>query len=112
MRINLDDCDSPLPNTQDAEAFIDGIPDELERKYFPNCLRTLAQAWLDLVKLTLALKNVMLTHYRPKEIKPSRAAIERNEAEIRDCYRRSWEDCHDQDPIVSLHLYRLLLYYE
>lgn len=113
MRINIDDCDVPMPSIDDYLGELAGISATIREQYMPPDVPILAQYWGDLLKLSVALGNVLATHYRPpSKAMPLISDIERNEKEILRCAEGCRNEGKDSSRVVELHLYQLQLYYE
>ncbi|CAI7611418.1 unnamed protein product [Penicillium discolor] len=51
MRINLDDCDQPMPSAADLLGDVAELPSSITSAYIPNDLPELAEYWIILLKL-------------------------------------------------------------
>ncbi|RDL30745.1 Uncharacterized protein BP5553_10090 [Venustampulla echinocandica] len=111
MRIALDDSDTAMPGTGDSDVISPELIGEVSRKYLPEELSYLFEIWLDFVKLTAALGNVLSKNYRAKGVKLSRADIERSESEIRASYP-TFPGSNNQGRVVASHIYLFKLYFE
>lgn len=113
MRINIDDCDTPMPSVDDFLGELTGVPAEVKDQYLPPNVDILARYWGNLLKLSLALGSVLTIHYKP----PSKALaslsdIEANEKEVLQCADGCRWEGEFPSKVVELHLYQLQLYYE
>lgn len=113
MRIALEDSDTPSPSAGDADILSpEFISDAASQKYLPEELGHLFEMWLDLVRLSVALGNVLVTNYKTKGAKQSRADIERCEAEIRASQSICPRGNINQSCILASHTYLFKLYFE
>lgn len=113
-RINLNDCDTPIPTPSDVEALCTGLSRQQEEKYFPKDPKhMLPRVWACLLDTTFALGAVLNHHYRakPLELDPS-TAFALDENQLRQCRAGFPTEEACQGPVVLLHLYHLHVYYE
>ncbi|KAJ3548798.1 hypothetical protein NM208_g823 [Fusarium decemcellulare] len=113
-RINLADCDMPIPTTEDVEAISAGISESYATKYLPKDeSQILPRLWMSLMETTFALGGILNNHYRAKPLEDSPIAIiSQDQSRLRQC-RSSFptEDECDNSVLLS-HLYHLHVYYE
>jgi len=114
-RINLSDCDMPVPTAHDVEELSTDIPRCIYEKYFPDDeRRALPRMFTSLLEATFALWRVLTTHYKAKrEVdRDLVSALDRDRAELVRCRSGfpSEESC--DSPVVLSHLYHLQIYYE
>lgn len=111
MRINLDDCDVDLPEAAESDSVIDGIPENLRRKYLPGETQILSYLWVELVHLAIIQANILSAHYRIRRPIPTQSEIEdielqiQNHSQFRDRFRETGDD------VVNLHVYHLDLFF-
>lgn len=108
MRIVLEDSDTSPPSTCDYDV----LSPDVSQKYLPEELSHLFDMWLDLVRLTVALGNVLLKNYRAKGVKQSRADIERCELEIRASHHTCPRSNTSQSRVLASHIHLFKLYFE
>ncbi|KFZ04751.1 hypothetical protein V501_09014 [Pseudogymnoascus sp. VKM F-4519 (FW-2642)] len=108
MRIVLEDSDTSPPSTCDSDV----LSPDVSQKYLPEELGHLFDMWLDLVRLTVALGNVLLKNYRAKGVKQSRADIERCELEIRASHHTCPRSNTSQSRVLASHIHLFKLYFE
>jgi hypothetical protein len=104
MRISLDHCSTPMPEIYDTRS--DYSP-EYEH-YLPDQLSTLLGMWIRLIGVTRVMGEILSTNYAIKGSRPSKAAIERDENEI----RANWlpdENTH-QSPVLASYSYQFRLH--
>ncbi|KAK2670487.1 hypothetical protein RAB80_012909 [Fusarium oxysporum f. sp. vasinfectum] len=75
VRINLDDCDTQLPVAADLDALAVGVPDTLREKYLPAGMPDLSKLFVELINLAVIQSNILSTHYRARQIRPSIADV-------------------------------------
>ncbi|CAG9989417.1 unnamed protein product [Clonostachys byssicola] len=75
VRINLDDCDTQLPVAADLDALASGVPDTLREKYLPAAMPDLSELFVQLINLAIVQSNILSTHYRARQIRPSTADV-------------------------------------
>ena len=115
-RINLSDCDTPIPTTSDVEALLADASPAAASKYFPpDTKTTLAQTWTCLMEATFALWRILKAHYKAKQQlrPPPIEAIDRDMKDLIRC-RSAFpsEDSCDEGSVALVHLYHLHVYYE
>jgi hypothetical protein len=113
MRINIDDCDTPMPSVDDVLAEMIGVSATVKDQFLPEGAAQLTQYWVSLLELTVALGGVLATHYRPaRRAMPTTSDIEANEKEILKCVEVCQHNGVYSNRVVELHHYELQLYYE
>ncbi|KAI1069409.1 hypothetical protein LB507_008555 [Fusarium sp. FIESC RH6] len=104
MRISLDHCSTSMPGLFDTSLHCS--PEYLH--YLPEQLGRLLRMWLKLIEVTRIMGEILSTNYSMKSARPSRAAIKRDEEEIRA--NGFPEDHNDQSPVLASHLYQFRLH--
>ncbi len=112
MHINLDDCDTPMPDANDSDELLRGIPDTTRKKYLPDAVEDLSRLWVELLRLTIVLAGVLSTHYRVGRTELSISEVEQAERKIIACCRSGDSLKSSCDRTVSLHIHHLELYLE
>ena len=113
MRINLADCNTPMPDAKDSDALLAGVPESMRKKYLPEGTKDLSRLWTELLCLTVSLSNILSWQHRVERTRPSRAEIEHAEDQIRVYYDRNDPSMkHKRCQIVALHDYHFELYLE
>lgn len=104
IRISLEHCSTPMPGLYDTSP--ECSPEY--QHYVPKELGTLLGMWLRLIGVTRVMGQVLSNNYTIKGAKPSRAAIERDENEI----RTNWfpDGQNEQSPVLASHLYQFRLH--
>ncbi|KAI8658079.1 Zn(2)-C6 fungal-type domain-containing protein [Fusarium keratoplasticum] len=119
MRINLDDCDTRMPATEDADAMVIGVPETLREKYLPSDLHSLSPLFVESIKLAIVQANILSTHYCLHQAAPSRGdvvSLEQRLSAIHDklsCFRSSENRClyyHACHLELFLQSVRIMLY--
>jgi hypothetical protein len=77
LRINLLDCDVPLPCLADITNELDAIPLERRAEYIPYEPGTLALFWVKFVSTSISLGRVLEAHYRVRLPRAGVADLER-----------------------------------
>jgi hypothetical protein len=110
LRLNSEDCDSPLPDPEDVygEDVYD-LPEEL-RSYLPGDLDNLAQLWLNFLELSLLAERMLKRHYRPRSVLSSPSQLEEQEAAILACRDRMLTFMNSPDPYLAIHAIHLKTY--
>jgi hypothetical protein len=111
LRINLMDCDVPLPCLGDITNELDAIPSERRPDYIPYEPATVSLFWVKFVSISISLGTVLEAHYRvglPRagvaDLERCRQHMEQNSQDI--------DDCGQVDPIINLFGYQLQLFQE
>lgn len=111
MRINLDDCDIPLPTLSDLMEDIAGSLDAAGGVLLYDDFLALAKYWLNLLKLTILLGGVLANIYRPAS-KPTVQDIESTELDIVNNSQEAQSYCRQSNPLLTLHWCHLKAYYK
>lgn len=112
MRINLDHCDTPMVDVSDCKELLVGIPDRIKEKYLPDGLEELSESWVELLRLTVQLGNILSVSYRARPTDLPQSQMEETERQIRLCYNRRDHVTSSRGHTVLLHTYHLELYLE
>jgi hypothetical protein len=111
MRINLEDCDLPLPFIDDITKELDAIPVAVRDKYIPYQSDAVAGLWLKLVRISVALGNILRIHYRYKGPTSSVEDIEKSEEELQACALTN-NEMEYTNPVMQVFAYQFQLFYE
>jgi hypothetical protein len=111
MRINIEDCDTPLPSAQDFLIEWAATAPGAKKAYFPENEETLALSWVSMTKIHVVLGNVLAKHYRPRDIMPTVAEIELCAEEIAS-YSGVCQNQFDPQSIAALMSSQLQLHYK
>lgn len=113
MRINLADCSTPMPDANDSDNLLAGIPESIQKEYLPEGTEDLSKLWTELLALTVSLAKILSWQNRAERTRPSRTEIQHMDDNIRQYYfRKDHVIAHRQCHVVSLHAYHLELYLE
>lgn len=111
MKIQLHDCDTPMPTIEDVTMDLKDIPSSVVEKYlFANQTR-LAKLWIKFVKLSKALGSMIQIFYRLQRSTQDIEHVKQCEDEI----LQSDSGCagkDDTDPITAFHTYHLQIFHE
>ena len=116
MRINLEDCDIPLPDPSDVLSDLREIPAAEKQKFFLLNDSALVNFWIQLTRLSVVLGKILSVNQRRKAQSQSLAEIEVLYREILDC--SLGDEANKIDPvstgsgIFKLHLYQYQIHYE
>ncbi|KAI1747776.1 hypothetical protein F4782DRAFT_398041 [Xylaria castorea] len=111
MRINIRDCDTPLPLVEDLTNDFSELPPLVQSTYMPSNFRQLASYWVVLLHLSKVLGTILIENYSPTSPLPSRIWIEETEQEILRCISQAGERPADSGPAVSFYSYHLQLHF-
>jgi hypothetical protein len=112
MRINLDDCDTPMVDASDCNELLVGIADHVREIYVPESIEELSESWVELLRLTVSLGNILSVYYRARPAQLPRTQLEETERQIRLCHHRKDHVTSSSSHTVLLHTYHLELYLE
>lgn len=111
MRINIEDCDLPLPFIEDITNELNALPSTTKDRYIPYDSHAVACLWIKLVKISVALGSILRIHYRSNGLKATVEDIERCEEEIHACALTAAE-LEQSNENMQLLSYQLQLFYE
>ncbi|KAB8235430.1 Zn(II)2Cys6 transcription factor [Aspergillus alliaceus] len=111
LRIDLNDCDTVLPSSDDMLNDLIGLPESVANVYIPTDLPRLADCWVTMIHLSKLLGDVLTLSYRPFGPYPSLQQVEAIEAEIRHI---QFPNNYRTDPsrLATFYLYHLQLHYQ
>lgn len=110
MRINLDDCDTKLPVPDDVGAMAAGVSGELRDKYMPAGMADLSQLYVELMKLAVIQSNILATHYRARQVRPSISDVVGVEQRLSTTHTKASSFMSSDDHVVYYHACHLMLY--
>ncbi|CAH0056177.1 unnamed protein product [Clonostachys solani] len=110
VRINLDDCDTQLPVAADLDALALGVPDTLREKYLPARMPELSELFVELINLAIIQSNILSTHYRARQIRPSTADVMEVEKRISAVHSKARWFISSEDLMVYYHACHLTLF--
>jgi hypothetical protein len=83
MRINLEDCDVPLPEPSDVADDLDGIPQDIKTKCLLYSSTVVGELWSKLVRLSILLGRILRLH--SKNIwRTDEAQVQKTESELQE----------------------------
>lgn len=113
-RIDLSDCDMPLPTAADVTELTSGISPAHAQKYLPeDPNHTLSLVWASLLDITLVLGSILKNHYKAKPLNEHPATlIARDANKLLQCRSGFPNEGASEDSVTASHLYHLHVYYE
>ncbi|KFZ15702.1 hypothetical protein V502_05445 [Pseudogymnoascus sp. VKM F-4520 (FW-2644)] len=111
MRIQIEDCDTPMPTVNDVTKELEGISCPTTRSYLPNGPEKLAGLWVKLLRISDALGTMIRVFYRLKGTKADLKDMKKCEEEILQCALSS-EEKGEEDHTLLFHVHQLQLFYE
>ncbi|KAI3316847.1 hypothetical protein HD806DRAFT_527558 [Xylariaceae sp. AK1471] len=111
MRINIRDCDTPMPSAEDLTNDFSELPPVVRAKYMPPDFRQLADNWVALLHLSKVLGTILYENYCPTGPLPSLTWIEATEEELMLCIAQAGERPTDASPVLSFYSYHLRLHF-
>ncbi|EHK20927.1 uncharacterized protein TRIVIDRAFT_192431 [Trichoderma virens Gv29-8] len=111
LRINLKNCDTPMPSADDLLSDVDGIHQSISAAYLPKDLALQAKYWISLIELSKLLGTVINMNYQTLGSKPSICQIESLEAELLQ-YKLPDQSNHDPTPSATFYWLHLQLHYQ
>nr|UPX44680.1 hypothetical protein FAC6B23_14 [Penicillium fuscum]UXX61837.1 hypothetical protein FAC4N16_10 [Penicillium fuscum] len=82
LRINLEDCDIPMPLVDDMLFDIDSREELSLNIHLPSDMQRLAEYWVMLIDLSRKLSNILATNYRTARSRPSLHEVEELEKQL------------------------------
>jgi hypothetical protein len=82
LRINLDDCDIPMPSVDDMLFDIGVSQENSSPSSFPGHMRRSAEYWIILIELSCQLGKIMTLNYQAARLKPSLDEVEMIERQL------------------------------
>ncbi|KAI2920376.1 transcriptional regulator family: Fungal Specific TF [Aspergillus niger] len=111
MRINLADCSTRMPDANDSDNLLAGIPECIRKKYLPEGTKDLSKLWTELLTLTISLAKILSWQNRAERTRPGKTEIQHMDDTIRQySFRKDHAIAHGHNHVVSLHMYHLELY--
>jgi hypothetical protein len=106
----MDDCDSLMLSAEDALAEMSHIPLAEKQKFKVLDSSELAQCWVNLVKLSIALGRILIMNSKQSGELPTASEIEGYETEIRNCSDLGRDPDVQVSKIVEFHLQQFQLH--
>lgn len=111
MRIDLNDCDMPMPSAMDLLSDVDGISPSVAAVFIPPDLPQMAQHWVTLVEMSKLLGSVLKLNYQTLRSVPTLSQVEALEAEISLCRLPDQPEPGLSRP-ATFYVYHLQLHYQ
>jgi Fungal specific transcription factor domain len=111
MRINIDDCDTPMPTAGDVEGNLNELSSIVRERYIPSDSLQLAHHWIVLLRLSKALGIILSVNYRPNGLQPTATEIERLEVDLSACSDYV-DNASSNSRLATFHIYNLQLHYK
>ncbi|KAF4765931.1 hypothetical protein HAV15_010739 [Penicillium sp. str.  len=111
MRINLDDCDQPMPSAADLLGDVAELPSSITSAYIPNDLPELAEYWIILLKLSKLLGKILALSYKPLGASPTIQQFDSLRTELLQ-FRIPDRAGHEQSRLAAFYIYHLQLHYQ
>lgn len=86
-------------------------PKDLREEYFPSDLAALTELWINTLKLSIRLEEVLVTYYRPRRPLVSLRALENTHLEILKLLDQVPNESEHDSPTFILHHTHLNIYY-
>lgn len=111
LRIDLNDCDTPMPLVTDMLDDLAGIPESTSTDFLPKDLPRLASYWVRMIELSKQLGAVITMNYKTIRAKPTIQQFETLEAEI---LKYELPDPYESGLVnlVRFHLFHVHLHYQ
>ena len=110
MKVQLEDCDIPMPNVEDVTMELTVLPSSIIEKYLSANQNRLAELWIKFVKLSKALGSMIQVFYRLQRSMPDIDYVQKCENEILRCDPNG-AGKDDTDPTTTFHTYHLQLFH-
>ncbi|KAH8800627.1 fungal-specific transcription factor domain-containing protein [Xylogone sp. PMI_703] len=112
LRINLEDCDIPMPSVEDVLSELRDISTIERKKYSISDSSELAECWVNLVKLSIALGKILTLNSNQDGVFPVAAEVEVCHKDILNCLGTGKKSVEKRPQIVEFHLHQFQLHYE
>lgn len=111
LRINLDDCDQPMPSAADLLSDVAELPSSITSAYIPNDLSQLADYWIILLNLSRLLGGILALSYKPLGASPTIQQFDSLKTELLQ-FRLPDRAGHEQSRLAAFYIYHLQLHYQ
>lgn len=111
LRINLDDCDLPMPSAADLLGDAAELPASITSAYIPNDLPELADYWIVLIKISKLLGEILALSYKPSGSSPTLQQFDSLQTELLQ-FRIPSRPGHEQSRLAIFYIYHLQLHYQ
>ncbi|EXJ56333.1 uncharacterized protein A1O5_12600 [Cladophialophora psammophila CBS 110553] len=85
MRIDLEDCDVPMPEAEDITKELEQLPAGIAKKYMPAAIQEDAVIWVHLIKLSVSLGKILRKLYGKSAPNSESDDFQAYEAELEGC---------------------------
>ncbi|EFY89034.1 hypothetical protein MAC_04965 [Metarhizium acridum CQMa 102] len=110
LRMNLNDCDTPMPSVADVISDLDELPPSIIQGHIPDDLSQLAEYWIVLIRFSKLLGDVLTLGYQPFSPAATLQQVESLEADIQQL--QVPDKCaNEQNKFALFYLYHLQLHY-
>lgn len=111
LRINLLDCDLPMPSTADVMSDLSEVSPSVASLFIPEDLAQLSEYWILLLRLSKILGDALTLSYQPKRPNPTIEQVEAIESELLTLEIPN-ECASDQTECARFAVYHLQLHYQ
>ncbi|KAJ5158132.1 uncharacterized protein N7500_007783 [Penicillium coprophilum] len=111
LRINLDDCDLPMPAASDLLGDVAELPTSITSAYFPKDLPQLADYWVNLINMSKLLGEILALSYKPSGASPTLQQFDSLKTKLLQ-FRVPARPGHEQSPLAAFYAYHLQLHYQ
>ncbi|KAG2012664.1 hypothetical protein GB937_007013 [Aspergillus fischeri] len=111
LRINLLDCDLPMPSTADVLSDLSEVSPSVASLFIPEDLAQLSEYWILLLRLSKILGDALTLSYQPKRPNPTAEQVEAIESELLTL-EIPHECASDQSEWARFAVYHLQLHYQ
>ncbi|XRM40844.1 hypothetical protein ABZX51_004149 [Aspergillus tubingensis] len=109
LRINLHDCDTPMPSANDFLSDVAGLSPQMT-SYLPENLEELANHWVKYLEISAMLGDVISMHYQARKPRPSLQDVKDMENRIAQCTVPE-QDNPSLSRVAIFSIYHLQLHY-
>jgi hypothetical protein len=110
VRINLDDCDTPLPTRGDLDELAGGVPETIREEYLPAGMTDISLLFLELIRLAIIKANILAMLYRARQIRPSMADVVEVEQQIAITHKKASSFLSSESAMVYYYACHLTLF--
>lgn len=111
LRINLNDCDAPMPVASDLLQDLEVVPESISAPFVPSKMLQLAKYWITLVELSKLLGSCLTMNYQTVRSRPSVNEVEALEAQILQCKLPDQYEA-GLTRLAKFHCYHVHLHYQ
>ncbi len=112
MRINMRDCDNPMPSAADMVVDFNKLQETVEARYLPREFPKIAEYWILMLKLSSILGTILTLNYTPIENKTTVREIEACEGKLEEVFDASNTLGQNGSHIILFQMSQLQLFYE